>query len=116
METLQNLFFKEVYKVFNREITNDDVKEFKVRESKEVLVGARAVGKHKGLFDDSEIDVVLTNKVKLEQVMLENYPITLIKEWVNVKDGKKMSKSQVLNYYEVRGMQISKIKQAYFAG
>lgn len=116
MSTLQNLFFKEVYKVFGREITLDDVKEFKIKESKETLVGTRAIGKHRGLFDDSEIDVVLSGKVKLEQAMLENYPMTLIKEWINVKTNAKMSKSQVVNYYEVRGMQISKIREAYFAG
>lgn len=58
----------------------------------------------------------MTGKVKLEQVMLEHYPLTLIKEWINVKTNAKMTKSQVVNYYEVRGMQISKIREIYFAG
>ena len=58
----------------------------------------------------------MTGKIKLEQVMLEHYPVTLIKEWINAKTNTKMSKSQVVNYYEVRGMQISKIRELYFAG
>lgn len=116
VSTLQNLFFKEVYKVFSREITLGDVKEFRIRESKETLVETRAISKHKGLFDDCEIDVVMNSKIKLEQALLENYPITVIKEWIDVKTNAKMSKSQVINYYEVSGMQISKIKELYFPG
>jgi hypothetical protein len=109
---LIELFFKEVIKEFKIELTLDDVKEFRIKETKIIIDLKKTIEKHKKLYDNSEIEVILYNKkLEFKQIPQESNIITLVKTHDNSKDN---AKNLALNYNEIKNMQISKIHEVYF--
>jgi hypothetical protein len=112
ISALVELFFKEVIKEFKIELTLDDVKEFRIKETKTIIDLKKTVEKHRKLYDNSEIEVILYNKkLEFKQIPQESNIITLVKTHHNSKDN---AKNIAFNYNEIKNMQISKIHEIYF--